>query len=87
MTQASTRSDMRAAARKASSPDLLHLQELLSAFARHGLHVPFERLEPILQEYQLLKEHRSLVNEVAHQHGPSHIQTMMGRPTRHERQS
>lgn len=40
---------MRAAARKASSPDLLHLQELLSAFGRHGLHVPFERLEPILQ--------------------------------------
>ncbi|CAB5682398.1 Uncharacterised protein [Delftia tsuruhatensis] len=78
---------MRATARKASSSDLERLQELLSALGRHGLHVPFERLEPILHEYQWLKEHRSLVNEVAHQHGPSHIQTLMGRPARHERQS
>lgn len=62
------------------------LNELLSKLRQHGIHIPFERLGPILIEHQLLMEHRAMVNEVAHQHGPSHIRITVSRQKNHERQ-
>ncbi len=63
-----------------------NLQELLIAFRSHGLHIPFERMEPIMKEHQLLKEHRSLVNELAQQNGPSHISMSIARQNKNARQ-
>lgn len=73
--RALTKSEMRSAVHRNKLTDLQHLQELISAFKQHGINIPFERLELIIQEHQLLKEHRSLVNEIASQNGPSHIRT------------
>lgn len=80
------RSEMRSASRRNNYADLQHVQELLAAFKLHGLNIPFERLELIIEEHQLLKEHRSLVNDIANQNGPSHIRTPIVRQTSHERQ-
>ena len=66
--------------------DLQHLQELLAAFKQHGINIPFERLELIIEEHQLLKEHRSLVNDIANQNGPSHIKTPIIRQNKNEHQ-
>lgn len=73
--RALTKSEMRSAVHRNKIMDLQHLQELISAFKQHGINIPFERLELIIQEHQLLREHRHLVNEIASQNGPSHIRT------------
>jgi hypothetical protein len=71
-------------ANKNKSLEIDALHELLLAFRKHGLDIPFERLGPILEEHQLLMEHRSIVNELAHQDGPSHIKTTISRQKNHE---
>lgn len=80
------KSDARSAFQRNKSTDLQYLQELLTAFKQHGLNIPLERMELIMEEHHLLREHRSLVNDIANQNGPSHIKTPMSRQKKHERQ-
>lgn len=73
------RFDMRTTSRTGRSADLQDFQELLTAFKLHGLEMPVDRLQGMLQEHQTLREHRHLVNELASQVGPSHIGTRIAR--------
>ncbi|KAF1029157.1 MAG: hypothetical protein GAK34_03921 [Delftia tsuruhatensis] len=72
---------------KLAGPDVNALHELLNALKKHVIDIPFERLGHILAEHQLLMEHRGLVNELAHEAGPSQIHTTISRQSKHERQS
>lgn len=84
---ASTKYEIPPSPQKLAGPDVNALHELLNALKKHGIDIPFERLGTILAEHQLLMEHRSLVNELAHEAGPSHIHTTISCQSKHERQS
>lgn len=84
---ASTRYEIPPSPGKLAGPDTNALHELLHALKKHGIDIPFERLGSVLAEHQLLMEHRRLVNELAHEAGPSHIHTTISRQSNHARQS
>lgn len=84
---ASTKYEIPPSPQKMAGPDINALHELLNALKRHGINIPFERLGPILAEHQLLMQHRALVNELAHEAGPSQIHTTISRLSKHEQQS
>lgn len=84
---ASRKSEIPPSPQKLAGPDVNALHELLNALKKHGIDIPFERLGLILAEHQLLMEHRGLVNELAHEAGPSHIHTTISRQSNHARQS